>query len=110
MQRLTAMFSILMLVLSVWAGSSAHAAERLDCIPVSAEAPGHFEGDRDEEPSQNGEGVAHHHSSCNGHQSAAAGDGAIPMLFASRHAFGGPLAERYELGQGPNTQLRPPIA
>lgn len=108
MLRWTSIVCAVMLVLMLWTGGAAHAAEQFSCIPAGAEATIHFDGDRDQQSSQNGEDVAHHHS-CNGHQIAAAGDSAGLMVLAGRDTFGRRI-DRYVLGQGPSEQLRPPIA
>ena len=110
MQRLTTFFGVMMLVLFIWTGSSAHAAERFDCIPVSSEAPGHFEGDRDQAPAKGEKGVAHHHSGCNGHQYGASSGTSIPLLACQRSTVAPPLAEQYPTSREPDGQLRPPIA
>jgi hypothetical protein len=110
MQRLTTFFGVMMLVLFIWTGSTAHAAERFDCIPVSSEAPGHFEGDRDQEPSKGEKGVAHHHSGCNGHQYAASSGPLIPLIACQRSTVAPPLVEQHATSREPDGQLRPPIA
>ena len=110
MQRLTTFFGVLMLVLFIWTGSSAHAAERLDCIPVSSEAPGHFEGDRDQSPAKGEKGVAHHHSGCNGHQYAASADALVPLMPTHRTPVAARWIEQYAASREPDNQLRPPIA
>lgn len=100
----------MMLVLMLWTGGMAHAAERFDCMPTTSEAAGHFDGDRDETPSGRDQGVAHHHSGCSGHHVAAPSDVAPVLIGAS--ASTAPFAWR-ELGvpgRGPDAQLRPPIA
>ena len=110
MIRWPSLLGTMMLVLMLWTGVAAHAAERFDCIPVTAEVAGHFEGDRDEAPSGPDQGKAHHHSGCSGHQLAAPADQAsIEITFAgnavpaSRQQAGVP-------GHGPSAALRPPIA
>jgi hypothetical protein len=110
MQRLTTLFGVFMLVLFVWTGSSAHASQRFDCIPVSSEAPGHFEGDRDEAPAKGEKGVVHHHSGCNGHQYAASAGSLIPLIGLQRSSVAPPLEERHVASREPDGQLRPPIA
>lgn len=100
----------MMLVLMLWAGGLAHAAERVDCIPATAEAPGHYEGDDDQLPSDRDQGVVHHHAGCSGHQLAApAGQ---PAIIFNHSTATVPLA-RSEAGphdHDPDGQLRPPIA
>ena len=110
MNRWTSLLGALMLVLMLWTGGAAHAAERFDCMPISAEAADHFDGDQDQVPSSPDQGVAHHHSGCNGHHLAApssvasveinARDGTIPLAWR----------EAGVPGRGPESHLRPPIA
>ena len=110
MQSGKALIGALMLVLMLWAGGLAHAAEQVDCIPVTAEAAGHYDGDGDELPPDSEEGVAHHHAGCSGHQLAAADVQSTMVLHHSSTPV--PLA-RNEAGphdHDPDGQLRPPIA
>jgi len=109
MHRWISLVGAMMLVLMLWTGGAAHAAERFDCIPVSVEAAGHFDGDRDEAPSGQGQGVAHHHSGCSGHHLASpAGTPDLSLGCSIRKA---PVI-RHEAGMtglGPDSHLRPPI-
>jgi hypothetical protein len=110
MSRWTNLVGALLLVLMVWTGSSAHAAERFDCIPVTEQNAGHFEGDRDEVPSDPDQGVAHHHTGCSGHHVATPGQFAT-LGFSIRSA--GLTSARQDAdhpGREPESQLRPPIA
>ena len=109
MNRWTSILGALLLVLMLWTGSSAHAAERPDCIPATSEAANHYEGDRDQLPDRE-QGAAHHHSGCNGHHVAAPAN-ATAAEVALRHEFV-PFAwrEAGRPGRGPDSQLRPPIA
>lgn len=99
-----------MLVLMLWTGGAAHAAERFGCIPVTAETIEHFDGDEDQLPSSPDQGVAHHHSGCVGHHvTVPAGLTSIEIValdtdipFTWREA-GVP-------GHDPEGDLRPPIA
>ncbi len=110
MHRWTSFIGALMLVLMLWTGGAAHAAERFDCIPTTAEAAGHFDGDRDQAPSGPDQGVAHHHAGCGGHYFAAPTN----MVSFDLNRAGGavPLAWRQSgrPGDSPDTDLRPPIA
>ena len=99
-----------MLVLMLWTGGAAHAAERFDCIPVTAETIDHFDGDEDQVPSSPDQGVAHHHSGCGGHHVAAPASVASIGIGALGRAI--PLAWREAgvPGHDPDGDLRPPIA
>lgn len=110
MFRMKALFGALMLVLMLWTGGLAHAAERVVCIPATAEAAGHYEGDDDQLPSDREQGVAHHHTGCSGHQLAAPAE--QPAIILNHSSGTVPLA-RNEAGlhdHDPDGQLRPPIA
>ena len=109
MPRLTAIVSAMLLVLMLWTGTTVHAAERLDCITVGTETTGHYDGDPDQTPVSS-EGVAHHHTSCGGHQLAAPTDIPAAALAPVRRTnlFGDPAAG--VPGREPESQLRPPIA
>ena len=110
MHRWTTLLGALMLVLMLWTGGAAHAAERFDCIPVTAEAAGHFDGDQDQVPSGPDQGVAHHHTGCSGHHVAA--PTSLPTIDMSLTGKTIPLAWREAgvPGHSPDTDLRPPIA
>ena len=110
MSRWTNLVGALLLVLTLWTGTSAHAAERFDCIPVTEQSAEHFDGDRDETPDDPDKGVAHHHTGCNGHQVATAGD-AADLGFSVRTAgLIGARQDARHSGREPEGQLRPPIA
>lgn len=109
MTRWTSILGALMLVLMLWTGGVAHAAEQFDCMPVTAETIGHFEGDQDQMPSSPDQGVAHHHSGCSGHHIAAPASVASLDIGSGKQVA---LAWRESgvPGRGPESQLRPPIA
>lgn len=110
MHRWTSLVGALMLVLMFWTGGAAHAAERFDCMPLTAETTGHFEGDKDQVPSSPDQGVAHHHSGCSGHH--IAGPNSLASLDIGSPKQTAPLAWREAgvPGRGPDADLRPPIA
>ena len=110
MLRWTSIVGAVMLVLMLWTGGAAHAAERFSCIPAGAEVTGHFDGDEDQAPSNSDQGTMHHHSGCNGHVVAAPVDGSTIAIIGSKRTS--PFAWR-EIGmrsRGPESELRPPIA
>lgn len=110
MHRWTSLLGAVLLVLMLWTGGASHAAERFDCIPATAEAASHFDGDQDQVPSSPDQGVAHHHSGCNGHHMAApaVASSISPALF--RQATPVACREAGAPGRGPDAELRPPIA
>lgn len=110
MRRWTYLFGAIMLVLMLWTGEMAHAAERFDCIPATAEAAGHYDGDGDEIPSGPQQGVPHHHAGCSGHQLGT--QAAAPDVGIGHSAAVAPVAWREAgvPGRSPDSLLRPPIA
>lgn len=109
-RRWTSLLGSLLLVLMLWTGTVAHAAEQLDCNPVAADTVGHYEGDSDQVPVDRDQGVAHHHAGCSGHQLAAP-SGDVEIDFAGSSLIvpvRSPLAGLH--GRSPDRQLRPPIA
>lgn len=110
MRSWKALIGTLMLVLMVWTGGLAHAAEREMCMPATTEAAGHYEGDRDQRPSDREQGAAHHHSGCSGHQLAAPAQ--QPAMIAKLLSGPAPLAGSQAglHGHDPDGRLRPPIA
>lgn len=108
--RWTSVLGALMLVLVFWTGGAAHAAESFRCVPATAEAAGHFEGDSDQTPADRGQDVAHHHSGCSGNHVAATADAPVvdfPYLAGSIALV---WREAGVSGRGPDSELRPPIA
>lgn len=110
MHRWTSILGALLLVLMLWTGSSAHAAERVDCIPAASQTAGHYEDDRDESPSKNDKGAAHHHSGCSGHHFGSPSEVEEPAFADARQTLTSTANAAFRPGTGPNSQLRPPIA
>lgn len=110
MQRWTTILGALLIVLMLWTGSSAHASERVDCIPVAAESAGHFDGDKDEAPSKQDQGVGHHHSGCSGHHAAASSATKNIEIAVSKGTEPFAWRDAGRPGRGPDGRLRPPIA
>ena len=110
MRRFLTMVGTLMLVVLVFTGTTAHAAEAFGCIEVRADSAGHFDGDRDEVPADADKGVAHHHGGCAGHCVA------VPATFDAAHLAPGNeappafRAKRVLPSLEPGRALRPPIA
>lgn len=110
MNRWTSLIGAMLLILMLWTGGAAHAAEGFDCIPATSATVGHFEGDADQVPASREQGAAHHHSGCSGHQVAApTASAALAITFRSRPV---PAARQFGgvPGRGPPAALRPPIA
>lgn len=110
MRRLLPLISAFMLVLVLWTGTSAHAAEAMDCAEVTTTEAGHFEGDGDEVPGDSDQATPHHHSACHGH-CIAMPSGLEPsdQHAADRGLLAGWVTD-LSLGTGPSTAIRPPIA
>lgn len=110
MNRWLHLLGALALILTLWTGGTARAAEGYIPVAVAAESVGHFAGDRDEVPSDQHQGVPHHHMACGEH--AAAAWNASPMA-AIAEPIGKPGSARPRSilnGREPDTQIRPPIA
>ena len=110
MRSWKALIGTLMLVLMVWTGGLAHAAEREVCMPATTEAAGHYEGDRDQRPSDREQGAAHHHSGCSGHQLAAPAQQTALRLDHLSAAMPHAQSQTSLHGHDPDGRLRPPIA
>ena len=110
MRGFVSLVGTLMLVVMMWAGTMAHAAEAIQCIEVSAEAVGHFDGDGDQVPGDPEKGVPHHHAGCHGHHVGVAADAAAPKAAPNSRASVGLRCEAMASGCDPGTALRPPIA
>ena len=109
MTRLTSTLMALMLVLVLWTGVSAHAAERVDVVPAAVEL-GHFDGDSDHVPADQHDGVAHHHAPCADQHAAAMSD--VLRVDGNRAANSclSPECFSAALSREPDADLRPPIA
>lgn len=110
MLRWTSIVGAVMLVLMLWTGGAAHAAERFSCIPVGAEATVHFDGDEDQAPSTSDQGTMHHHSGCSGHVVAAPVDGSANAFSGSKRSSHLAWRESGMRSRSPESELRPPIA
>lgn len=110
MRGLLSLVGTLMLVVMLWTGTTAHAAEAMGCIEVSADAPGHFEGDEDQVPADPDKGVPHHHGGCHGHHVGVASDTEAPNAAPASSNSPGLRHESMASGCDPGTALRPPIA
>ncbi|MGQ0589777.1 MAG: hypothetical protein ACT4N8_09640 [Sphingosinicella sp.] len=110
MRRWLTLIGTLMLAVMIWTGTTAHAAEALGCVEVSADSFGHFDGDKDEVPNDSDKAVPHHHGGCHGHHVAVTGDGgtASPSPAEAVTRILG-IADRIP-DADPGTVLRPPIA
>ena len=110
MHRWIHLLGALALVLLLWTGGTARAAEGYLPITVAEESVGHFAGDKDEVPSDQHDGAPHHHFACGEHAATAgAHDPAEAVVDLS--GMPGPGRPRSVLdGREPDTQLRPPIA
>lgn len=110
MRRLATFFSALMLVLVLWTGTTAHAAERLECVPVEMEVVGHYEWDEDQNPAGTENGIPHHHTGCSGHSLVAPAEIAdLQSVIIERPYLIRDLAAGVP-SSGPENDLRPPIA
>ena len=110
MRGLSSLVGTLMLVVMLWAGTMAHAAEAMQCTEVSADTAGHFDGDGDEVPADPEKGVPHHHAGCHGHHVGLAADAAASKAAPASTRSPDLRREATASGCDPGTALRPPIA
>jgi hypothetical protein len=110
MRRLLPLVSAFMLVLMLWTGSAAHAAEAIECGDATEASSGHFEGDGDEVPADSDKATPHHHGICHGHCVGVAAD--AETMHAAEHgqAPNAALLQDFHSGTPPGAALRPPIA
>lgn len=110
MHRWLHLLGALALVLTLWMGGTARAAEGYIPVDVAAESVGHFAGDKDEVPSDQHQGVPHHHFACGEHAATAWSNvpGATAPEPVSVPELGG--LNSILNGREPDTQIRPPIA
>ncbi|GLR47643.1 hypothetical protein [Sphingomonas astaxanthinifaciens] len=110
MRRILPFLSALMLVLVLWTGSAAQAAEAIGCAEVAASAEGHFDGDGDQVPADGDKATPHHHGACHGHcvgVSLEEGQGIVPSDMTNDKVA---AAADFHGGNDPGISLRPPIA
>lgn len=111
MRRLLPFFGCLTLLLLMWTGGMAHAAEALGCAssPV-AETSLHFEGDGDEVPADSDSPVPHHHGGCHGHHAHLVPGTTSDRVASVTEMTIAPATSRGFVGTEPDRTLRPPIA
>lgn len=110
MLRWTSLLGALLIVLTLWTGGPARASDTDYAVPVAATSIGHFNGDKDEAPSDSHKGGLHHHALCGEHQVAASSDA---LALATKQPRSGTLMTRADIRarvREPDAQLRPPIA
>lgn len=110
MRRLMPLLSAFMLILMLWTGSAAHAAEAMECGEEVTAAAGHYEGDGVEVPADSDSPEPHHHGVCHGH---CVGVPVVDRLVDHvEHSVvpNGVFKEAFHSGTPPDSALRPPIA
>lgn len=110
MRRLLPLISAFMLVLVLWTGTAAHAAEAVECGETTVAAAGHFEGDGDEVPADSDKSTPHHHGVCHGHCAAVPADGHAADIGAPSGILQVLAPSNFLSGTPPDLALRPPIA
>lgn len=110
MRRFLPFISAMMLLLVLWTGSAAHAAEAIGCGELTTSETGHFEGDRDQVPSDGDKATPHHHSACHGHCVATPSNNRLATLPNLASSALTKAAADFHSGSGPGASLRPPIA
>lgn len=111
MRRLLPLLGCLTLLVMMWTGGAAHAAEALGCASTSVtEASVHFDGDDDQVPADSGSSVPHHHGGCHGHHaSIPLGTSSVGFVSGGEAVIGLTVAHGIT-GTEPDRALRPPIA
>ena len=110
MRRILPLLSAFMLVLMLWTGSAAHAAEAMECGSETSASAGHYEGDSDEVPADTDDPSPHHHGVCHGHCVGVPSGGEPIPAVVHAEAPTGSLQEDFHSGTPPDSALRPPIA
>lgn len=110
MNRWTSILGVLLLVLMLWAGSPARAAERPDCIAPTCQVAVDFDGYQDQAPADPGQSVAHHHFGCSSHQDAGPASFLTVEIATSQKRAPFAWRETGVWGHDPDSLLRPPIA
>jgi hypothetical protein len=111
MRRFLASFGCLMLILTLWMSTVAHAAEPIAC-PDSAtsESISHYDGDGDQVPADADRAVLHHHGGCHGHHVAVPDTGkSVPAGSVHIGRFAALIEAEHPSARAP-AALRPPIA
>lgn len=108
MRRVLPLIAAVMVMLTLWSGTAAHAAE--DLRPAAAEMAMHFDGDGDEAPADDHGTVPHHHGICHADHvgiPAALAANQIEDAEANRPHD---LAEAFAASADLGAAIRPPIA
>lgn len=109
MRRWTHLFGAILLFLFLWTGTAAY-ADRYLPVAVAGESATHFDGDKDQVPSDEHNSLPHHHVTCGEHFAVAADS--VPSV---AHATGPSqlrvcASDSFEPLRQPDSELRPPIA
>lgn len=107
MLRWTSLIGAMLLVLMLWTGEPAHAAEPLACAGLTIQSPD-CGGEQDQVPSCP-QGCATHHC-CSSHQAATPVNNPLMGLSLSKDTANFTRHEVGIHGHGPGSHLRPPIA
>lgn len=110
MNRWIHLLGALMLVLMLWTGGTARAAEGYMPIAISAETIGHFAGDKDQVPSDEHQNGMHHHNLCGEQHVAAFSDVPRDSVEPCTSEPGFARSVLDAPSREPDRQLRPPIA
>lgn len=110
MPRCTSLFGAILLVLMLWTGGAAHAAEQFACAPVTTEAAEQNDGNEGSSPASPNKCVTHNHGGCAGHHLAAQSSTPSIELAQQRETASFARQEVGIPGLIPDNDLRPPIA
>ena len=110
MKRWTNLFGALLLVLFLWTGTPASAADGYLPVSVAGESVAHFDGDSDQVPSDDHNSTSHHHVTCGEQFAVAANDLPSAASTAGAREHRVRASDSFERLRQPDSELRPPIA
>lgn len=110
MNSWTSMLGAILLVLILWTGGTANAADRFDCNPATTAASDYDGGSQDQLPSSPDKCVTHNHSGCGGHHLATPTSTPSMQLALRQETATFAWHEVGIPGHSPDSELRPPIA
>ena len=110
MTRWTSILGAILLVLMLWTGGTANAAERFGCNPLTTTAADYDGGSQDQLPSTPDKCVTHNHSGCASHHLAAPASAPSMELALLQETAHFAWHEVGVPGHSPDSELRPPIA
>lgn len=109
MSRWTSILTAILLVLTLWAGGPANAAEQFACNSAVTAAADYDGGTQDQSPMSPDNCATHSHGGCASHHLAAPASAPLMELALQETARFG-WHQVGVAGHSPDSELRPPIA